>query len=71
MNALKTHLPALLYGWFWVGLALSGWFAPQHRVTELGSDWVTKGWHLSLMALIFGGVTLGFYLWRMRANSGD
>ena len=66
MQQLKNHFPALLYGWFWLGLALSGFFAPADRVAELGSGWVSQGWHLSLMALTFGTVTLGLYCWRLR-----
>lgn len=66
MKWIQLQLPPILYGWFWVGLALCGWFAPQERVEELGSAWVTQGWHLSAMALGFGVLTLGAYVWRMR-----
>ncbi len=66
----KRHLPALLYGWFWIGLAMSGWLAPADRVAMLESGLVTEGWHLTVMALIFGTVTLGAYALRMSGRWG-
>ena len=68
MTWLRVQLPALLYGWFWIGMALSGLFAPEERVADLGSEWITEGWHLSVMALAFGLTTLGLYSWRMRGE---
>jgi hypothetical protein len=50
---------------------MSGWFAPEERVAELGSRWVTQGWHLSVLALFLGSVTLGLYAWRMRTPDVD
>ncbi len=62
---LSRHFPALLYGWFFFGLFLCGLLAPQERVRELESGLVSEGWHLSLMALVFGGTVLGAYWLRM------
>jgi hypothetical protein len=59
------HLPALLYGWFWFGMVLCGLLAPKGRVQELESSLVTEGWHLSLMAGVFGAAILSIYYWRM------
>ena len=50
----KTHLPALLYGWFWFGMFLCGLLAPSDRVQALESGLVSEGWHLSVLALILG-----------------
>ena len=71
MSWIQRHFSAILYGWFFTGLAVSGLFAPSDRVAELNSDWVTQGWHLSMMALVFGSVTLGLYAWRMRPIHAD
>jgi len=62
---LGRHFPALLYGWFFFGLFLCGLLAPDDRVRELESGLVTEGWHLSVMALVFGGGVLGAYWLRM------
>jgi hypothetical protein len=59
------HLPALLYGWFWFGLILSGLLAPDDRIELLDSRLITEGWHLSLMAAVFGVFTLGLYWLRV------
>ncbi len=66
----ELHFPALLYGWFWAGLALSGLLAPSERVAMLHSTLVTEGWHLSVMALVFGGSILTAYWLRMRGKRG-
>lgn len=65
---VKVHLPALLYGWFWIGLATSGLFAPRERVLALESTLITEGWHLTALALCFGGITLGVYIWRLHSS---
>jgi len=57
------HLPVLLYGWFWLGMFLTGFLAPQHRVEELQSSVIQQGWHLSLLACILGIPPLVMY-WR-------
>jgi hypothetical protein len=62
---LKRYLPALLYGWFWFGMLLSALVAPQDRVDGLESSLVTEGWHLSMMAGLFGGVILLVYWLRV------
>jgi len=62
---LELHFPALLYGWFWVGMMLCGLLAPVERVALLESGLVTEGWHLSVMCLLFGGPILGAYWLRM------
>ena len=67
-NRLMVHLPALLYGWFWVGLFLCGLLAPTERVALLESTLVTQGWHLSLMTCLFSIPILGLYTWRMRTS---
>jgi hypothetical protein len=61
---LKEHLPALLFGWFWVGMILCGLLAPADRVLELQSGLITEGWHLSVMAGVFGTVILSLYIRR-------
>ena len=71
---LLTHLPALLYGWFWVGMALCGLLAPDHRVAALESALVQEGWHLSVMASVLGVPPLVAYWLRMSGRweaSGD
>jgi hypothetical protein len=62
---IELHLPALLYGWFWIGMVLSGLLAPTERVAMLESGLITEGWHLSLMACCFGIPILGAYWLRM------
>ena len=62
---LWQHLPALLYGWFWFGMFLCGFLAPADRVLELQSGLITKGWHLSVMAIAFGSPILTLYWLRM------
>ena len=62
---LLRHLPVLLYGWFWFGMVLCGLLAPIDRVQELESSIVTEGWHLSLMATVFGSLILFFYWLRI------
>lgn len=62
---VTLHLPALLYGWFWIGMVLSGLLAPPERVAMLESGLITEGWHLSLMACCFGIPILGAYWLRM------
>ena len=59
------HFPAILYGWFFFGLFLCGLLAPEERVLELESKWVTEGWRLSAMALVFGGGVLTLYILRV------
>ena len=62
---LMTHLPALLYGWFWVGMVLCGLLAPADRVAALDSALVQEGWHLSVMACVLGAPPLIAYWLRM------
>jgi len=62
---LELHLPALIYGWFWFGMFLCGLLAPPERVAILESGLVTQGWHLSLMACLFGVPILSAYWLRM------
>ena len=63
---LNAHLPALLFGWFWLGLIVTGLLAPPDRVAELGDGLFTQGWHLSALGALLGGVTLGAYMVRLR-----
>ena len=71
MKFILKHLPVFLFAWFWVGLALAGIFAPSHRVEELNSAVIKQGWHLSAMAVVFGSVYVGLYIWRSRAASAS
>ena len=66
---LVLHLQALLYGGFWLSLAGYGLLAPPERVMALESTLVTRGWHLSLMAVIFGTSILTLYWYRMTRAS--
>jgi len=50
-NLFKYHLHIILYSYFWLGLFICGLAAPDWRVKELGSNLITKGWHLSLISL--------------------
>ena len=68
---VTTHLPALLYGWFWVGMVLCGLLAPDHRVAALDSALVTEGWHLSVMACLLGSPPLVAYWLRMSGRWTD
>ena len=63
---IGRHLPALLYGWFFFGMFLCGFLAPDQRVASLESGLITEGWHLSLMAAAFGTPVLLAYAWRSR-----
>jgi hypothetical protein len=63
---LTLHLPALLYGWFWFGMMVSGLLAPTERVIELDSAVLQEGWHLSLLALVLGAPPVLLYIRRMR-----
>ena len=65
MSMLVTHLPAILFGWFFFGMFLCGFLAPQHRVAELESTVITEGWHLSAMACLFGIPILSAYWLRV------
>lgn len=58
----KTHLPALLYGWFWFGMFLCGLIAPSERVLALESSLLSQGWHLSLLAVLLG-TPIGIAYW--------
>ena len=62
---LKYHLHILLYTYFWLGLFLCGLVAPQHRIDELGSAFITQGWHLSLLSLLLVLPVPLIYIWRM------
>jgi hypothetical protein len=66
MQFLVKHAAILLYAGFWVSLASYGLSAPPERVALLESGLVTEGWHLSLMATVFGGPVLVLYIWRMQ-----
>ena len=62
---IKRHLPALLYGWFFFGMFLSGFLAPLERVQGLESGLVSQGWHLSVLAALLGTPVLVAYWLRM------
>ncbi len=62
---VMLHLPALLYGWFWVVMILCGLLAPSDRVLALDSALVQEGWHLSVMACVLGAPPLVAYWLRM------
>ncbi len=62
------HLPALLYGWFWLGMFLCGLLAPADRVLGLESALVREGWHLSVMSCLLGLPVLVLYAWRVRGD---
>jgi len=66
MNFLKTHIHVLLYAGFWLSLASYGLLAPPDRMALLESEIVTKGWHLTALAIFLGGPVLALYAWRMR-----
>jgi hypothetical protein len=65
---IGVHLPALLYGWFWLGMMASGLLAPTERVVELQSSILQKGWHISVLALLLGTPPVLLYIWRMSAT---
>ena len=64
MSFLVKHLHILLYAAFWLSLATYGLVAPPHRVAMLESSLVREGWHLSVMALCFGGPVVALYVYR-------
>ena len=64
-SRVVCHLPAWLYGWFWLGMCLCGLLAPADRVAELNSSLIREGWHLSVLALALGGPILVAYWLRM------
>ena len=65
MQFLVKHTAILLYAGFWISLASYGLSAPPERVALLESGVVSEGWHLTVMAVLFGGPVLGLYVWRM------
>jgi len=65
---LRAHLPALLFGWFFFGMVLSGLVAPDARVAQLQSDVIREGWHLSVLAALFGTPVVLAYAWRVRGG---
>lgn len=48
----RDHLHAILFTYFWLGLCVGGLVAPEERVLLLESDWITQGWHLTLLSLV-------------------
>jgi hypothetical protein len=68
MQFLVKHAAILLYAGFWISLSSYGLSAPPERVAMLESGLVTQGWHLTAMALLFGGPVLVIYAWRMRQH---
>jgi hypothetical protein len=71
MRFLITHTAPLLYAGFWLSLVNYGLWAPPERVALLESDLVTKGWHLSLIAVCLGTPVLVLYVSRMRATQPE
>jgi hypothetical protein len=69
INFLKYHLHVALYAYFWFGLFISALLAPEHRVVELGSSVITKGWHLALLSLILILPVPFIYYFRMFSGS--
>ena len=68
---IGRHLPALLYGWFFFGMFLCGFLAPDDRVAGLESGLITEGWHLSAMSVVLGLPVVLLYIHRMRAADPD
>jgi len=68
---LQVHLPIVLYGWFWFGMFLCGFLAPDHRVAMLESGVITEGWHLSLMSVVLGLPVVVLYIHRMKREETD
>ena len=66
---LKFHLHIVLYTYFWFGLFVCGLLAPPHRVAELGSDLVSRGWQLSLLSVFLIFPVPLIYLVRMRRGA--
>ena len=66
IRSLINHIHILLYAGFWISLASYGVQAPPDRVLLLESGLITKGWHLTLLAICFGLPVLTLYWWRMR-----
>ena len=62
---IKNYLPVLLFAWFWIGMIVCGLLAPHERVQDLESSIITEGWHLSVMAAIFGCLTVLPYWFRV------
>ena len=69
-NLLKHHLQIVLYSYFWLGLFVCGLGAPEHRVEELQSNVITKGWHLSLLSLVLILPVPIIYYVRIRRGTG-
>lgn len=69
-NLLRHHLHILLYSYFWLGLFICGLAAPDHRVAELGSQIITKGWHLSLLSVLLILPVPVAYAIRIRRRKG-
>ena len=49
---IKYHFHIILLAYVWFGLFFCGLAAPPDRVTELGSNIVTQGWHLSALSTV-------------------
>ena len=49
---LKYHFHFMMFSYVWFGVFICGLLAPEHRVTELGSEIITQGWHLSALSVV-------------------
>ena len=62
------HIHILLYAGFWLSMINYGLLAPPERLSLLESSIITKGWHLSLMGVLFGLPVIILYAFRFRKS---
>tara|TARA_B100001758_G_scaffold244818_1_gene256748 strand:+ start:1301 stop:1510 length:210 start_codon:yes stop_codon:yes gene_type:complete len=46
------HLPFILFSYFFLGVIIGGLFATQERIDLLECSFITKGWHISVVAAL-------------------
>ena len=56
------HLPFILFSYFFLGLIIGGLFATQERIELLECSFITKGWHISVVAAMLYFPLLYIYL---------
>ena len=56
------HLPFILFSYFFLGVIIGGLFATQERIDILDCSFITKGWCISVVAVILYLPVLFLYL---------
>ena len=67
---IRYHFHAMLFFYIWFGLFICGLAAPDARVEQLGSSFITKGWHLSVLSTLLVLPWPLIYFFRFRRQTG-